>query len=152
MDFFILSIRSSIISISSIGFITFLSIHILFNSTSESSNSSFLVPDREMLHLGTMIGKVWMIDGVAVAPPPSGYVHAMSVRDPDMDAMPGEECYFLEEEAEIIQDKGVKEPKEPEYDLSWLWPELKRYRKRWGRPGPPHRPPGACHTGGAYRP
>lgn len=65
-----------------------------------------LVEENSMLHLGTMLGRVWEIDGVSFAPPPSGYVQAMQVRDPIKDAKAGDECLFLASEDEITVDEG----------------------------------------------
>lgn len=77
--------------------------------------TTVLIPEETVMQLGTMQGQIMMIDGVAVAPPPSGYVHEMQVLKPDYEAPQGEECLFLDEEENILDQKGVKEPKEPKY-------------------------------------
>lgn len=60
-----------------------------------------LVRSGQREFLGTMLQTVWTIDGVQFAPPPSGYVHNMTVKDPVEDAVRGEECLFLADEEEI---------------------------------------------------
>jgi hypothetical protein len=68
-----------------------------------------LIHARQRLFLGTMVGRTMIIDGVTVAPPPSGYVYEMKVLDPDTDALEGDECLFLPDEEDIIQnDEDIK--------------------------------------------
>lgn len=71
--------------------------------------TDFLLKAQEMKFLGKMQQTTMTIDGVKVAPPPSGYVHAMRVIEPREDAIEGEECMFIVDEKDIIEDKGVIE-------------------------------------------
>jgi len=71
-----------------------------------------IVRARSALLLGTMIGKTMIIDGVTVAPPPSGYVYKMQVRKPDLDAEEGFECMFLPDEDDVVQEEDIMEHKE----------------------------------------
>lgn len=71
-----------------------------------SEHPTMVLVEREsMLRLGTMLGKVWEIDGVAFAPPPSGYVQDMEIHDPVENAKPGDECLFLVDEDDITVDE-----------------------------------------------
>lgn len=71
-----------------------------------------IVEGRRTLLLGTMIGKTMIIDGVTVAPPPSGYVYKMQVLPPDRDAEQGFECMFLPDEDDVVQEEDIMEHKE----------------------------------------
>ena len=71
-----------------------------------------IVRGRRTLLLGTMVGKTMIVDGVTVAPPPSGYVYKMQVLAPDEDAEEGFECMFLPDEDDVVQEEDIKEHKE----------------------------------------
>jgi hypothetical protein len=71
-----------------------------------------IVLAREVLMLGTMVGKTMVIDGVTVAPPPSGYVYKMQVLAPDTEAEEGFECMFLPDDDEVVQEEDIMEHKE----------------------------------------
>lgn len=63
--------------------------------------TTLLVPAETRMLLGEMLGETMVLDGVLVAPPPSGYVHGMQVVGPDWQADEGFECQFLAEEDEV---------------------------------------------------
>lgn len=63
--------------------------------------TEFLVTSDTTERFGTMVGEIWDIDGVRVAPPPSGYIHDMRVRKPIPFAPDGEECLFIADEDDI---------------------------------------------------
>lgn len=71
--------------------------------------TTLLVHHKTVLLLGTMIGEIMIIDGVAVAPPPSGYVHAMQVKKPDFEQKEGDECLFLPDEDDIVKERQIIE-------------------------------------------
>lgn len=71
-----------------------------------------IVRARRTILLGTMVGKTMVVDGVTVAPPPSGYVYKMQVLAPDEDAEEGFECMFLPDEDDVVQEEDIMEHKD----------------------------------------
>lgn len=63
--------------------------------------SERLVKSNQMVHLGQMQQKTWVLDGVVVAPPPSGYLADLRVRGTVPNAKPGEECIHLVDEDKV---------------------------------------------------
>jgi len=63
--------------------------------------TTMMVPSRTKMLLGTMLGEYMEIDGVLVAPAPSGYVHKIQVLQPNWDADEGFECMYLAEEEDV---------------------------------------------------
>lgn len=61
--------------------------------------SEFFVPANSAKIAGTMLQKVWRIDGVEFVPPSSGYVSNIRVRNPVENAKRGSECDFAKEDA-----------------------------------------------------
>lgn len=61
------------------------------------------VPSHSMKLTGTMVQTTWIVDGVKIAPPASGYVHAMRVRTPVKDSYPGDECLFIDGDDDLIE-------------------------------------------------
>lgn len=64
----------------------------------------FHVPPHGAVLAGVMQQKVWEINGVKFVPPSSGYVTALRLQDPVIDADPGEECDFAVEDAVEKED------------------------------------------------
>lgn len=66
--------------------------------------TDFFMEKSSMLHLGVMQQTTITVDGVKVAPPPSGYVKAMRVRAPNDEALDdGDRCTFVEPEGRVIE-------------------------------------------------
>ena len=63
--------------------------------------SEQLVGASSMVRLGEMQQRTWIIDKVPVAPPPSGYLADLRIRNPAQDAKPGDECTFITPEHNI---------------------------------------------------
>jgi hypothetical protein len=79
-----------------------------FQFITENTTGVLLQP-REFHHLGTMLGETWVIDGVTVAPPPSGYVQELKVWSPDLDAPEDEQCIPVVDEDTILEiDPSMK--------------------------------------------
>lgn len=57
--------------------------------------SEFLILPKETRNVGMMVGQTMELDGVQVAPPPSGYIRKMRLRPPVGGAKEGEECLHL---------------------------------------------------------
>jgi hypothetical protein len=49
-----------------------------------------------------MVGQVWEIDGVPVAPPPSGYVERLYVWNPDRTSSEEDQCLNVAQEDTIL--------------------------------------------------
>lgn len=62
--------------------------------------AEFFITGKTRRPVGTMLQHVYTIDGVRFTAPASGYVHAMTVREPNKKARRGEEC--------VVEDKNVK--------------------------------------------
>lgn len=67
------------------------------------------VPPFALTELGQMVQQLWVIDGVPVAPPPSGYLEELLIRDPVADAEQGEECTHLVDEADLVPEEDIEE-------------------------------------------
>lgn len=65
--------------------------------------SEQFVQRSSMVKIGEMQQRVWIINGVPVAPPPSGYLTNMRVRDTIAGARVGEEC------THIVNEKDIEE-------------------------------------------
>lgn len=63
--------------------------------------SERLVRPHSSTYLGEMRQRTWIIDGVTVAPPPSGYLADLRIRGTVKDAKPGEECIHLADEDDV---------------------------------------------------
>ena len=63
--------------------------------------SEFAVYPNKLKFIGEMIQKTWIIDGVKVAPPSSGYLYKLLVRNPEPNSQPGDECIHLINEKDI---------------------------------------------------
>ena len=61
-----------------------------------------LIPAHQGVILGHMIQTTMVIDGVTVAPDPSGYIQAMRIKNPRDDAIEGEECLYLVDEDDVV--------------------------------------------------
>lgn len=69
--------------------------------------SEQFIKAHSMKKMGEMQQRAWIIDGVEVAVPPSGYLYDMRVRDAIADAKPGEECMFLVPEEDIQDERNL---------------------------------------------
>jgi len=63
--------------------------------------SEQLVRGHDIKTIGVMQQRTWIIDGVVVAPPPSGYLADMRVRGTVEGAKQGEECMHITNEDDI---------------------------------------------------
>jgi hypothetical protein len=59
---------------------------------------------KSWLPIGNMIQGTWNLDGIQFAPEPSGYVAAIRVQDPVEGAKEGEECTFVEDDKNVIEE------------------------------------------------
>lgn len=79
--------------------------------------SEQFVPGHSMVIMGEMQQRAWIIDGVPVAPPPSGYLADLRIRDPVPGAKQGDECSHIADEADIVPEDEIVE--EPDYEETW---------------------------------
>jgi hypothetical protein len=59
--------------------------------------TEFFVAANSSKKIGQMIQETWIIDGVKIAPPGSGFVKDIRVRGTIPNAKPGEQCMYIEE-------------------------------------------------------
>jgi hypothetical protein len=66
------------------------------------NQSNVLLQPQQVTTLGRMVGQVWEIDGVPVAPPPSGYVERLYVWNPDRTSSEEDQCLNVAQEDTIL--------------------------------------------------
>lgn len=69
--------------------------------------SEQLIPAHSMKRMGEMQQRAWIIEGVEVAVPPSGYLSDMRVRNTVEDAKPGEECMHIFPEEDLVDEEDI---------------------------------------------
>lgn len=59
--------------------------------------TEFFIAGNSSKKIGQMIQETWILDGVKIAPPGSGFVNSIRVRGTIPNAKPGEQCMYIEE-------------------------------------------------------
>jgi hypothetical protein len=82
-----------------------------FKYITEGPSEQF-IPANSIIKIGEMRQVMWVVDGVPVPVPPSGYLADLRVRDVVPNAKQGEECLFLVDEDNIVKEEDIVKEKD----------------------------------------